>query len=162
GAAFYGIGSTAIKAGGAIFKGAKSAFYLRQFQSIFKAVTPMGAKIPGFNNLYYSFALNTRVGKYFISSGVGAGGSTTGAMKHIVGELTKKYPAIAPEMMEAAIIKELDLAITKAVTGGAFQYDKKILVSTAAAEWELIFGAPQVVGQLPKLYHAVVRGINSL
>lgn len=99
-------------------------------------------------------AIKTRAGVFVISSG-GGGDTVTGALKHLVGEVMRKSGRAAnTEIAEAIAIKELK-AITEAAAMNWIVTGKKMIVRTAGAEWEVIFGAARNPGDVARLYHLV-------
>jgi RHS repeat-associated protein len=159
GAAFYGAAMAVVKTGARLAAAARTAILTRQLQRIFSSTSSFGPLIPGFKHLAYNFHLQTKAGKFFISSGSGSSASNgvSGALKHLVGDMiAKSGGAITTELAEALVIQELKAAIEVA-SGAGIQYGKSMIVSTQGATWEMVFLAPQAAGQLPKLVHMLPK-----
>jgi hypothetical protein len=72
------------------------------------------------------------------------------ATKHMAELVHSSTGAIAPSMSSQLILESFDDAVQIAVQQGIV-YDEMIQIGN----WELIFGAPQEVGLLPVIYHAL-------
>lgn len=148
GAAFYGVGATAIKTFikfGRFIRLEKVGGSIAKYWS--KLLAPSGA-IPG-TSLPEFFVFNTRAGKYFVSSGGGRG-----ALKHIVEYLAKSGSAADTKLAETLALQELEEAIVLAEMEGIKNMEKMI-VETSFAKWELMFDTVVETGKYPKLFHAL-------
>jgi hypothetical protein len=148
GAAFYGVGAVAIKTFmkfGRFIKVARLASSINKYWT--KVIGPTGT-IAG-TSLPEFFVFNTRVGKYFISSGGGGG-----ALKHLVEYISRSGSAGTTKLAETFALQELEEAIILAERQGIVNMET-VAVKTAFAEWKLIFQTEVQSGQLPKLFHAL-------
>jgi RHS repeat-associated protein len=152
GVAFVGAAAALSRAATAFGPAIRTTLFRRQLAQTFALVESGGAAI---GRLSSQMVLSTRAGKFLISSGNSANG-ITGALKHVVQDQINRNglgAAASSEFADAMVIQELK-AVLEAATEAGITYGEKMLVTTQAGiTYEVIIGAPNVAGQMGRLYH---------
>jgi hypothetical protein len=154
GAVGYGIGSSLINITARLIRFVKLEKIGGLITRVFRQMYDVKNPIPG-TSFYEQFVFRTQTTEVLISSGR-AGGTVTGALKHIIQDILRKGGggAAQTKLAEALALRELEGAIDLAVIQG-INSGQPILVKTAYAEWELIF--EYTSSGMLKLSHALPR-----
>ena len=157
GAAFYGIGSGAVR----LLKFAHRARLAGSISRFLERISLAGPAAPGFTHIANEMTIRTVWGKIALSSGSG-GAPISGALRHIVDDLLRKggtgSAAARTQLAEILALKELEAALNIALAAGVSP-NTPIVVRTAFAKWELIFrlGVDDAGRQVLTLFHALPR-----